>query len=554
MRRGAFVSSVLIAGLAQCAPAAAGVEDKPTEAAVQVEAPAAKAEAAVAKVEAPVARTGKPAPLLATPNGQVMDRAREIAEADLAAAPVDEIKPFKVDPNQAGKRASRLAQSGPPPAPQEKPALDARAPEPLPRVAEARGDPTLATAPTTAMKPALDEATPEPQQAALAERQPEPSATPGSKAEEQPALAERESEPRHGGDPVVRPIYAQRRYQTAEEPAANVDGGDPVVRPNYRERRWEPKPVREAERTPEAEPETRASGRPVRPDYVEAERIVRVASAHGDNEVPPVIEAGRVAAAAPPPAPVATEVSVPMTQTAQAADIAPAARTEQGTVAGSTGDAAGAAVADATNAAAEAGDGGLAVLRDAARAARVVGQAGRVAKTLGGAAVGAAADARVHGDEEREQAPVYAEEEGDADRGDRRDDPDEEPVFAEERREVPVDADEDRVYPPVHADDEPPLRPRFDRDGYDERWASRDAGGSCDRHRYEGLSRAVRRAAEAGSIGWRTARDMEDEIAHGEEMQRGYCASGLDDWRARRLDAQYSQIEDRLRFARGRLR
>ena len=138
---------------------------------------------------------------------------------------------------------------------------------------------------------------------------------------------------------------------------------------------------------------------------------------------------------------------------------------------------------------------------------RHVRQAGRVARVLGGAAVGAAAD-----------APVYAEE--------------------------------PRDYPPVHAD-ERPLPQRVD---YSARFSNRLTADSCNSHRYEGLARSVRRAAEVGSINWRTARDMDDEIAHGMALQRGYCESGMNDWRERRLDEQYTQIEDRLRFERRRFR
>ena len=202
------------------------------------------------------------------------------------------------------------------------------------------------------------------------------------------------------------------------------------------------------------------------------------------------------------------------------------------------------------------------VLRDASRAARVVHQAGRVARVLGGAAVGAAAAVPVPtGEEERDERPVYAEEERDEVPGQAEDERDAEraypqesrrasPVYAEDEREAPVYSEQRRDHPPVYSD-EGPFRQRID---YGARFSSRMAVDSCDSHRFEGLARAVRRAAEVGSIDWRTARDMEDEIAHGEAMQRGYCESGMNDWRERRLDDQYVQIEDRLRFERRRFR
>lgn len=546
MRRGVFVSSLLIAGSALCAPAFAQSQDRPAEAsAALAEAAAVQAKAAAVRAEPPAvkaaaARPARPAPVLATPNGQVMDRAREIAEADLAAAPDEESRPLRVDPNMARKRAFALPRPTPQPAAEDKPVLAER--EAQPAVAEARAE----------AKPAL------------AERD----------AESQPVRSA-ESQPRRGGgDPVVKPVYAQRRYEPAEE----AEGGDPVVRPTYRQRRWEPAVERQAEHAPAAEPRSVARDADGRPDYAEAERIVREVNARANGEPLPAAEAGRMANAAPAvEAP--AEAAAPAVRTAQAADAAPVTRAAQAADAAPVGEAA--QVADAAEVAGEAADSGSEVLRDAARAARVVRQAGRVAKVLGGAAIGAVADAPVYAREEREEAPVYAEEERDADRGYAREERGEEPVYAEEepraapvyqqrreapvyeprreapvyeqRRAAPVYAEDDRDYPPVYAT-ERPLGPRFAGFGYGQRRASREAGTYCDDYRYDGLLRAVRRAVEVGSIDWRTARDMEREIAYGEDMQRSYCASGLNGWRAQRLDAQYSQIEDRLRFERGRFR
>lgn len=482
MRRGIFVSSLLIAGSALCAPAFAQAQDKP------VETPASSDPKAIA-----VAKPARPEPLLATPNGQVTDKARELAEADLAAAPDGDVQPLRVDPNQAGRRGYGLA--GPATiATAEAPTdLAERAPEALPAPTGARPEP----------KPVIEaEARPAPAEAGSAP------ATPRAIAEEQPTLAEQETNSgqlREGGDPVVKPVYAQRRYEAVGEPLAEPERGDPVVRPTYRQRRWEPKPVERAERAPVDRPN--AAEDDGRPDYVEAERIVR-----------------EVNAAPAAPASAVAEASAPVTQTARVTESAPVAMPVQSAEAASVEEASH--VADTAD---EAGDSAREALRDASRVARVVRQTGRVARVLGGAAVGAAAD-----------PPVLADEE---ERGER-------PVYAEEKPEGSVYAEEPRDYPPVHAE-ERPLRQRVD---YSARFSNRLTTDSCDSHRYEGLARSVRRAVEVGSIDWRTARDMDDEIAHGMALQRGYCESGMNDWRERRLDEQYTQIEDRLRFERRRFR
>lgn len=147
--------------------------------------------------------------------------------------------------------------------------------------------------------------------------------------------------------------------------------------------------------------------------------------------------------------------------------------------------------------------------------------------------------------------PVSAEDEGGA-MG---------PGYPEDLREVrPVYADDDRdirnPYPqdggeplggyddrglggrPRYAMVEPGLRPA------DRRWVDRD----CDDGRAYRLQQRLRRAVRDGIVNGRAAQDIEDDIGHVDDMHRNYCLSGMTDWREERLDREYAQIEDRLRF------
>ena len=176
-----------------------------------------------------------------------------------------------------------------------------------------------------------------------------------------------------------------------------------------------------------------------------------------------------------------------------------------------------------------------------------------------GYARGEREDRPVYADDRRDERPVY----GDGPRRERpvhaEDARDERPVYADETRdEAPVYARDQREQRPVYAEEDreaaPPYAPGPDRErAYGDRWASRqDVSGYCDTQRFDGLRRAVRRALQVGALDWRAARDMEDEIDNDQDVQNSYCASGMNGWRAHRLDAQYSQIEDRLRIERAR--
>lgn len=492
MRRGVIFSSLLLAGLAQVAPAAV---QKP------------------AKPAAAPAKSG--APVLATPDGQVMDQARQLAEGDLAAAPDAELKPARIDPNAARKRdfvPPRLAAA---------PTAAAGQPEAKPVVAAV--------------------AKPQPEPAAtekpeLAERKEAPHLAPAAQAPEaQPALAANDADQhlsRADRDPVVKPVHAERPYEPAPA-VASAEHGDPAVVPRWKQRPWAPKPVRQAASAPAAEPNMAPAEADTRPDYARAERIVRDATARADGGV----EISGAAASAPAAeAPRAAEVPAPAEEPAQVADAAPAA------------DTAGDAV-----------DTGREVLHDADRAVKAAHGVGRAAEVLGGGAAEGAAragddrdDRPVYADDQRSEGPARAEGE----RGGR-------PVYADDDRDAaPVYADDDmRGYPveerdarPVYAgDDREVSYPAGRRDRFEDgRWGGRYAAVDyCDEQRFDGLDRAVRRAAAVGSIDWRTARDIEDEIHNGEDLQQSYCETGMNQWRQRRLEQQYAQIEDRLRYERG---
>lgn len=81
--------------------------------------------------------------------------------------------------------------------------------------------------------------------------------------------------------------------------------------------------------------------------------------------------------------------------------------------------------------------------------------------------------------------------------------------------------------------------------------AYQDNIDTCDGARTDRLQQRIRREADSGQIDPRTAQDLDDETIHAEDLRRSYCASGMNDWRAERLDRQYAQIEDRIRYEEG---
>lgn len=139
--------------------------------------------------------------------------------------------------------------------------------------------------------------------------------------------------------------------------------------------------------------------------------------------------------------------------------------------------------------------------------------------------------------------PVYAGDDRDADAAypDARRAPDGdiyEPLPRERERYAIVDRD---------------LRPDAARDdGAGQQWGRRAADPACDADRAGRLRDDVRRKADFERIDGRAAEDIEDEIGHAANLQRSYCASGMNDWREQRLDRLYAQIEDRIRYEEDR--
>lgn len=142
MRRKVVLSAILAAGLVQVAPAVAQTQEaQPEQDKAPVTAPAPAPTEAKPVEPAPVAEAKAP----------VMDRARELAEKDLAVAPPEEMKPVLVDPGDARRALARARQAAAEAeearAVAERPVVEqapraavaeARAPEPRPEIAEPR--------------------------------------------------------------------------------------------------------------------------------------------------------------------------------------------------------------------------------------------------------------------------------------------------------------------------------------------------------------------------------------------------------------------------------
>lgn len=97
------------------------------------------------------------------------------------------------------------------------------------------------------------------------------------------------------------------------------------------------------------------------------------------------------------------------------------------------------------------------------------------------------------------------------------------------------------------------LRPDTGRDDAPRpAWGNRTADSACDADRAARLRDNVRRKADFERIDSRAAEDIEEEIGHAANLQRSYCATGMNDWRGQRLDRLYAQIEDRIRYEEDR--
>lgn len=97
------------------------------------------------------------------------------------------------------------------------------------------------------------------------------------------------------------------------------------------------------------------------------------------------------------------------------------------------------------------------------------------------------------------------------------------------------------------------LRPDTGRDDAPRpAWGNRTTDPACDADRAARQRDNVRRKADFERIDSRAAEDIEEEIGHAANLQRSYCATGMNDWRGQRLDRLYAQIEDRIRYEEDR--
>jgi len=83
---------------------------------------------------------------------------------------------------------------------------------------------------------------------------------------------------------------------------------------------------------------------------------------------------------------------------------------------------------------------------------------------------------------------------------------------------------------------------RDHRDRDDWRRADYCQGGRAPR-----LYTRIRHEVREGDLDWRIARDLRAAVDRTADMERRYCADGVNRWEAQRLDRQYDQIEASLR-------
>jgi hypothetical protein len=92
---------------------------------------------------------------------------------------------------------------------------------------------------------------------------------------------------------------------------------------------------------------------------------------------------------------------------------------------------------------------------------------------------------------------------------------------------------------------------------HDHRYGSVDYRGvdnraQCATNRARPLYFRIRRSVEEHNMSWQRGQDLRGAVERTAEMQRNFCARGLNDYRAERLDRQWDQVEDMVnREARG---
>ena len=95
----------------------------------------------------------------------------------------------------------------------------------------------------------------------------------------------------------------------------------------------------------------------------------------------------------------------------------------------------------------------------------------------------------------------------------------------------------------------------WNRGGYDH-YRPVDYGSgyraSCDNNRAQRLYFRIRRAVQTNQISWRRAQDLRAAVDRTASMQHNFCARGLNDYQASRLDRQWDRVENLVdREARG---
>lgn len=92
---------------------------------------------------------------------------------------------------------------------------------------------------------------------------------------------------------------------------------------------------------------------------------------------------------------------------------------------------------------------------------------------------------------------------------------------------------------------------------HDDRYDSVDYRGvghrdACDNNRAQRLYFRIRMGVRAQNINWHRAQDLRAAVDRTAEMQRNFCARGLNDYQAARLDRQWDRVEDMVNHeARG---
>ena len=69
----------------------------------------------------------------------------------------------------------------------------------------------------------------------------------------------------------------------------------------------------------------------------------------------------------------------------------------------------------------------------------------------------------------------------------------------------------------------------------------------CEGVRAQQLYLQIRREVRQRDLDWREARDLRAAVDRTADMERRFCARGLNSYQAARLDRQYDRVEDLIR-------